>query len=162
MNADEIAAFLNTANPDNWPLDEMQAMMRDHLGLTTQEAVARLTGDFAADIAAYDSVHEQAMEMADMLSTGIIAQFPSPFPPLTSPSRRTRVGLAGALRRAGHPRAGTGRPRSRPQFWATTPQSSATTPQSSATAPQSSATTTMLSLVVSATGAAGSGLRTTP
>jgi len=27
-NADEIAAFLHTANPDEWPLDEMQAMMR--------------------------------------------------------------------------------------------------------------------------------------
>jgi hypothetical protein len=80
-NAGDIAAFLNAANPRNWKLDEMLEMMREHLSLTTQEAVARLTGDFAADIAAYDAVHEQAMEMADMLSTGIIAQFPHRFRP---------------------------------------------------------------------------------
>jgi hypothetical protein len=78
-NADEIAEFLANANPRNWPLAEMQAMMRDHLALTTREAVARLQGDFEADIAAYDEVHLQILEMADMLSTGIVKQFPSRF-----------------------------------------------------------------------------------
>lgn len=80
-NAVDIATFLDAANPDNWPLDEMVAMMREHLDLTTQEAVARLNGDSAADIAAYDAVHVQALAMADMLSTGIIAQFPHRFRP---------------------------------------------------------------------------------
>jgi hypothetical protein len=78
-NADEIAAFLAAANPRNWPLDEMREMMRSHLSLTTQEAVARLGGDFQADIAAYDQVHVQILDMADMLSTGIIQQFPKRF-----------------------------------------------------------------------------------
>jgi len=78
-NADEIAAFLNAANPDHWPLDEMRDMMKSHLDLTLEEASARLNGDFEADIAAYDEVHEQILEMADMLSMGIIEQFPKKF-----------------------------------------------------------------------------------
>jgi hypothetical protein len=76
-NGDEIAAFLSQANPPNWPLDEMQAMMRDHLDLTLAEAVARLEGRYADDAAAYDQVHVQILHMADMLSDGIIAQFPA-------------------------------------------------------------------------------------
>jgi hypothetical protein len=78
-NGDEIAAFLNAANPRHWPLAEMQAMMRDHLDLTLAEAVARLEGRYADDIAAYDAIHVQILHMADMLSDGITAQFPAKF-----------------------------------------------------------------------------------
>ncbi|MGH2406434.1 MAG: glycosyltransferase [bacterium] len=78
-NADEIAAFLSTANRGHWPLAEMKAMMRGHLDLTLEEATARLKGDWTADIAAYDKVHKQILEMADMLSMGIIRQFPAKF-----------------------------------------------------------------------------------
>ena len=78
-NADDIAVFLNAANPRHWPRREMKAMMREHLDLTLEEAVAYLNGDYEASIAAYDEVHLQALEMADMLSTGIIKQFPKKF-----------------------------------------------------------------------------------
>lgn len=74
-NADEIAAFLNAANPRSWKLREMREMLYEHLDLTTSEVVARLTGDWAADVAAYDAIHIQALEMADELSTGIVKQF---------------------------------------------------------------------------------------
>jgi hypothetical protein len=80
-NAHDIAVFLNSANPDNWPLDAMDQMMKDHLDATTAEAVARLKGDWAGDVSAYDNVHAQALQMADMLSSGIIAQFPAQFRP---------------------------------------------------------------------------------
>jgi hypothetical protein len=78
-NADEIAAFLAAANPRSWGLDEMKAMLHEHLRLTADEALARLHGDWAADVAAYDQIHLQALGMADMLSDGIIKQFPDRF-----------------------------------------------------------------------------------
>jgi hypothetical protein len=41
--------------------------------------VARHDSDWSADVAAYDRVHEVILEMADMLSDGLIAQFPNRF-----------------------------------------------------------------------------------
>src|SRR5512138_1392972 len=41
-NANDIAAFLNGANPKAWPLTDMQSMMKTHLDLTLAEATARL------------------------------------------------------------------------------------------------------------------------
>ncbi|HXF57170.1 MAG TPA: hypothetical protein VNO34_06300 [Actinomycetota bacterium] len=78
-NADDIARFLSSANPEHWPFEEMRSMLRAHLNLTLAEAVARLEGRFQDDIAAYDQVHLQALQMADMLSEGIMAQFPHAF-----------------------------------------------------------------------------------
>jgi len=77
-NADEISGFLSKANP-NWKLNDMKKMMNDHLTLTTEEAVARLKKDYVADIKAYDKVHEEILMMADMLTDGIIKQFPGKF-----------------------------------------------------------------------------------
>ncbi len=78
-NANDIAAFLHDANPRNWPLADLQAMMKSHLDLTLAEAVARLQGRYADDIAAYDRVHAEILAMADMLSDGIVRQFPQDF-----------------------------------------------------------------------------------
>jgi hypothetical protein len=78
-NADQIAAFLGSANPDNWPRKEMRSMMREHLDLTLTEAVAHLERRHRTDIRTYDRIHRQILEMADMLSDGIAAQFPKRF-----------------------------------------------------------------------------------
>lgn len=78
-NANEIADFLAAANPTNWPRSEMREMMAEHLEWTLAEAVARLNADWDADVAAYDRIHRDILHMADMLSVGIIKQFPGRF-----------------------------------------------------------------------------------
>ena len=77
-NADSIAAFLAGANP-NWTRSALTDMLHEHLKVTTEEAVARITKDYAADVAAYEAIHKQAMMMADELAAGIIRQFPDKF-----------------------------------------------------------------------------------
>src|SRR5215213_11602260 len=77
-NADAIAALLSSVNP-NWPLAEMRAMMHEHLDLTAAEALARKTGNYAADVTAFENVHNQILEMADMFTEGIVKQFPNMF-----------------------------------------------------------------------------------
>ena len=79
VNANQIAAFLSGANPHNWPLGAMRTMMKRHLALTTNEAVARLQGKWTADVRAYDQVHVEILDMSHMLSSGIIRQFPNRF-----------------------------------------------------------------------------------
>jgi hypothetical protein len=77
-NADSIADFLSSANP-NWPKQTLTDMLHEHLRVTTEEAVARIKKDWAGDVKAYDAIHTQAMMMADALSSGIIKQFPDKF-----------------------------------------------------------------------------------
>lgn len=77
-NADSISDFLSKANPA-WKFDDMKMMMYDHLKLTTDEAVARIKKDYDGDVKAYDKVHEEILKMADMLTDGIIKQYPEKF-----------------------------------------------------------------------------------
>ena len=78
-NANSIAEFLHNANPKSWSLIMTQTMMKTHLDLTLNEAVTYLKGDYNGSVQAYEGVHIQILQMADMLSIGIIAQFPHDF-----------------------------------------------------------------------------------
>jgi hypothetical protein len=78
-NADSLAAFLSGANPQHWPLTTLQTALRAHLAMTLREAEGRLTGNYAADIQAYEDGHHHMLMVADVLSKGIIAQFPRKF-----------------------------------------------------------------------------------
>ncbi len=78
-NADQIATFLSNANPKNWPLATMKEQMKNHLDLTLLEASDRLNGKYASDIQDYDRVETHILKMADLLSNGIIRQFPNQF-----------------------------------------------------------------------------------
>jgi hypothetical protein len=78
-NAEDIAVQMNRMNPKFWPLDESRQMWIDHLDATLEEATAHLSGDFEREVAAYDLIHELALEMADFISAGVIRQFPEKF-----------------------------------------------------------------------------------
>lgn len=77
-NADDIAAFLSSANP-NWPKNVLKDMLHKHLEYTTQEVVSRLKKDWASDIEAYDKGHAHMLMVADALADGIVKQFPDKF-----------------------------------------------------------------------------------
>jgi hypothetical protein len=78
-NGRQIADLLHSANPAAWPAKEMRSMMQVHLNQTLKEAVDRLGGNHVAEVRDYDAIHTHILEMADMLSAGIIKQFPARF-----------------------------------------------------------------------------------
>ena len=77
-NADDIARFLSTANP-NWTFKELQDMLYTHLQLITEIVLDCLKGDWAADIAATDKNEIHMIHLADILTEGIVKQFPAKF-----------------------------------------------------------------------------------
>ena len=78
-NGDEIADFLQEANPRHWPRRVMRRMMKRHLDQTGSEALHRLGGRYGADVRDYDEIHHHILLMADRLSMGIFRQFPGRF-----------------------------------------------------------------------------------
>ena len=79
QNADDVARVLNGVNPRFWKLSAVKSEMYKHLALTTQEAVARLQGNWSADVAAYDRIHHHILHMSDLLADGLVKQFPKRF-----------------------------------------------------------------------------------
>lgn len=77
-NADEIAKFLSSANP-NYSYKVLKDMLFKHLQFVTDQAVARINKDWKADIEAYDKGEDHMIHFADILVDGIIKQFPQKF-----------------------------------------------------------------------------------
>jgi hypothetical protein len=78
-NGDSIAVFLSTANPRGFARTTMQGAIQMHLNLLLQEVTAHLKKDWSGSVVAFDERQRQAAQMADMLSEGIMKQFPSRF-----------------------------------------------------------------------------------
>ena len=74
-NADDIADFLSGANP-NLSNSELKDMLHKHLDFVTAQVVARINKIWKADVEAYDKGEDHMIEFADVLSEGIIKQFP--------------------------------------------------------------------------------------
>lgn len=77
-NAREIAAFLASINP-YWSRQEWENMYFNHLRLVKAEAVDMLNKNYLAGINLYDEMERQALMMADVMTSGIIRQFPERF-----------------------------------------------------------------------------------
>ncbi|WP_405105471.1 glycosyltransferase [Paenibacillus sp. FSL K6-1217] len=77
-NADEIARFLSGLNP-NWSYKGLQDMLYEHLQLVTDIVLDILKGDYAASIAATDKNEVHMIHFADLLTEGIVKQFPEKF-----------------------------------------------------------------------------------
>lgn len=78
-NADSIAAFLAQANPRGFSRQMLSTGLQMHITLLLKEATAQVKKDWSGSIAAYDESERQVLQMADMVSDGIIKQFPSRF-----------------------------------------------------------------------------------
>ena len=85
--ASSALIFLNSANP-TWKKKTLQDMLYKFLEYSTQEVVSRLKKDWAADIEAYDKGHVHMLMFADMLTAGIVEQFPAKFKKYCSKAAR--------------------------------------------------------------------------
>jgi hypothetical protein len=77
-NADDIAAFLASANP-NWPQKDAADLLHLHLQLIKEFATARLKKNYDEDVTKLDEYFTEGMLIADTLSEGVIKQFPAKF-----------------------------------------------------------------------------------
>lgn len=77
-NAQQIGDFLAAANP-NWAKADMEEMLKSHITQTITYATDALQGRHAKLIKDYDVAEQHMVEMAAMLSAGLIQQFPAKF-----------------------------------------------------------------------------------
>lgn len=78
-NGRQIADFLHAANPRFLSRAAARRMMKVHLDQVIEQAVAELKGDYAASARAYGPYIHHILGMADMISGGIVRQFPARF-----------------------------------------------------------------------------------
>jgi len=76
-NADSITTLLSTVNPTNWPMATIQPVLVGGMNLTIAETNARLKKDYDTDVQTFDTILAQSLNLADMLSAGLIKQFPN-------------------------------------------------------------------------------------
>jgi hypothetical protein len=75
-NAEEIAALLSSANPDNWPKADVLDLLTQHLNLTKGEVVARLQSKWEDDVEAFDQIFTEILTVADVLADGERRRWP--------------------------------------------------------------------------------------
>ena len=79
VNGRQIADFLHAANPRFLSRAAARSMMKVHLRQVIAQAVDELQGNYAASARAFGPYIRHILDMADMISSGIIKQFPARF-----------------------------------------------------------------------------------
>lgn len=77
--ANNIAALLDSIDPDNWPKDTVSAILTKYLSCILKEATSRASKDWVSDFAAYDIARDTIAELAAAESNGILDKFPEKF-----------------------------------------------------------------------------------
>lgn len=79
QNAKDIADFLSSANPNNWPKSATEPMLKGHIDSTVVYASDLIKGDYAQALKDYGKAYDHMMMLADTLAQGAIAQHPEKF-----------------------------------------------------------------------------------
>jgi hypothetical protein len=74
-NSNATARFLASLNP-HWSPTELESMFNRYVELSVDEIVARKDGRFDGDERALEGSLSQARQLADVISDGIVRQFP--------------------------------------------------------------------------------------
>lgn len=77
-NADDIANFLSAHNP-KYSYEQLKEMLHEHLELITDDVTARAKKDWDAEVVAFDKGLEHIIMFGDLLTEGIVKQFPDKF-----------------------------------------------------------------------------------
>lgn len=78
-NADEIATFLNSANPKNWPKEALVSALDAHGGYHMAQISQINAKNFSAEAKTWEAMRDQVYQIADVLASGIVKQFPQRF-----------------------------------------------------------------------------------
>ncbi len=78
-NAEEIAVFLNGANPKNWPKDTLVSLLLAHGGHHIAQIDAVVAKDYEGEAHTWDAMKKHIYTIADALAGGIEKHFPKKF-----------------------------------------------------------------------------------
>ncbi len=78
-NAEDIATFLSSANPKNWPKAMLASALIAHVGYHMAQINAINGKDFSSEAETWEAMKNQVYTIADTLAEGIVKQFPQKF-----------------------------------------------------------------------------------
>ena len=75
----ELATFLDSANQVYWKKEAVLPILQKVFALWVNQILARIASEWNLDLQYTDEIHSELLKLADIFSSGIIAQFPNSF-----------------------------------------------------------------------------------